>query len=371
MCAGADGRLYAERARGCAAAPRSRRTRRAGRRAAPREMDAASRGCGGWAPTPRARSTRSARRCSSASTRPASSSGRASAPFDVPAVGGENPRRARARAAAGARSTSCNARAHPSIADLEPRQRGRVQRRRGGPAPRGPRRRGSSSARPRAAGRRRRVGHAPARRRAGPLYAGLDAVGATNYEGWYATSTAPGPSSAPDRRVGWRACTRCSPSKVLVITEFGAEANARNPPDAPGGVRLPGAPARPPHRAPTRPIRASTACSCGAAGLRAAPELPRRLGPLAAPDIVLQRGINAKGLFTYGGRPKPAAEVVKRLSAADRQGTISSALRRFSFSPTNASWLAPLAVPEGRSRCWRPSRRSAPARRRRCPRARP
>ncbi len=33
------------------------------------------------------------------------------------------------------------------------------------------------------------------------------------------------------------------------------------------------------------------------------------------PDIVLQRGINGKGLFTYEGRPKPAAGVVKRLFA--------------------------------------------------------
>jgi hypothetical protein len=32
-----------------------------------------------------------------------------------------------------------------------------------------------------------------------------------------------------------------------------------------------------------------------------------------APDIVLQRGLNQKGLFTWRGRPKPAAGVVARL----------------------------------------------------------
>jgi hypothetical protein len=32
-----------------------------------------------------------------------------------------------------------------------------------------------------------------------------------------------------------------------------------------------------------------------------------------APGLLLRRGINAKGLFTYGGRPKPAVATVKRL----------------------------------------------------------
>jgi len=32
-----------------------------------------------------------------------------------------------------------------------------------------------------------------------------------------------------------------------------------------------------------------------------------------APAIVLRRGLNQKGLFTYEGRPKPAARVVARL----------------------------------------------------------
>ena len=33
------------------------------------------------------------------------------------------------------------------------------------------------------------------------------------------------------------------------------------------------------------------------------------------PDLRLRRGINGKGLFTYRGRPKPAAAVVRRLYA--------------------------------------------------------
>ena len=37
-----------------------------------------------------------------------------------------------------------------------------------------------------------------------------------------------------------------------------------------------------------------------------------------APEIALARGINQKGLFTYGGRAKPAAAVVRRLYAEAR-----------------------------------------------------
>ena len=47
--------------------------------------------------------------------------------------------------------------------------------------------------------------------RAGRLYRELDAVGATNYEGWYANlgSRASG-AAGPGRRAGWRASTPCS-----------------------------------------------------------------------------------------------------------------------------------------------------------------
>jgi hypothetical protein len=37
-----------------------------------------------------------------------------------------------------------------------------------------------------------------------------------------------------------------------------------------------------------------------------------------APEMALVRGINQKGLFTYRGRPKPAAATVRRLYAEVR-----------------------------------------------------
>ena len=104
-----------------------------------------------------------------------------------------------------------------------------------------------------------------------------------------------------------------TPPKVLVITEFGAEANLKNPPSSPGGVDYQA-------NLLARHIRAYQAdprlsgmivWSLQDFALR-----PNFLGGSIRsllPDIVLQRGINAKGLFTYEGRPKPAAAVVKRL----------------------------------------------------------
>ena len=43
------------------------------------------------------------------------------------------------------------------------------------------------------------------------------------------------------------------------------------------------------------------------------PALPGRLDPPRAARLRLIEGINQKGLFTYGGRAKPAARVVARL----------------------------------------------------------
>ena len=77
----------------------------------------------------------------------------------------------------------------------------------------------------------------------------------------------------------------------------------RNPPGAPGEHRVPGAPAGPPHRAPTAPTRGSTGCSSGTCRTSPlAPDLRRRLDPQAGARHPLARGINQKGLFTYGGR---------------------------------------------------------------------
>jgi hypothetical protein len=155
--------------------------------------------------------------------------------------------------------------------------------------------------------------HLPAR--AGSIYRAVDAVGATNYEGWYDDIWAP--AGAIDARIrGWTARLHALfAGKVLVVTEFGAESNAGNPPDAPGGLRFQA-------RLLARHIRAYQADShlsgMLAWTLQDFALRPNFLGGSVrghAPGIRLRRGINAKGLYTYGGRPKPAVATVRRLFA--------------------------------------------------------
>jgi hypothetical protein len=149
--------------------------------------------------------------------------------------------------------------------------------------------------------------------RAGFMYRHVDAIGGTNYEGWYDDLHAR--PVTVDRRIrDWLGRLRSAfPGKVLAVTEFGAEANALNAPDEPGGLEFQA-------RLVARHIRI----------YRAAPWLSGMLvwnlqdfalspyfagGSVRreAPAIALVEGINQKGLFTYGGRAKPAAAVVRRL----------------------------------------------------------
>jgi hypothetical protein len=154
--------------------------------------------------------------------------------------------------------------------------------------------------------------------RAGFMYRNVDAIGGTNYEGWYADlRAAPG---TVDRRIGeWLARFRAAfPGKVLAVTEFGAEANTRNAAAAPGG---PGFQAR----LLARHIRIYRVQPWLAGMLvwniqdfALSPNFEGGSIRSEAPEMLLERGINQKGLFTYGGRPKPAAAVVRRLYAEAR-----------------------------------------------------
>ena len=148
--------------------------------------------------------------------------------------------------------------------------------------------------------------------RPGELWRHVDAVGATNYEGWYAR---PG---APARRTRARVTRFLAGlharfgGKVVAITEFGAEAGPRNPAAAPGGSGY-----------QARLLRAHIAA------YRADPRLDGMLvwnlqdfalTPTFAggsirrllPRLALQRGLNHKGLFTYAGRAKPSVDAVRR-----------------------------------------------------------
>jgi hypothetical protein len=150
---------------------------------------------------------------------------------------------------------------------------------------------------------------------AGPMYRHIDAVGATNYEGWYDDTLAP-PSTVQAGIDSWLSRLRATfPGKVLIVSEFGAEANALNAPGTPGSESFQA-------NLLTRHIRTYEATSWldgelvwNLQDFALAPSFAGGSIRRQVPAIRLVRGINQKGLFTYDGRPKPAVAAVRRAFA--------------------------------------------------------
>ncbi len=151
---------------------------------------------------------------------------------------------------------------------------------------------------------------------AGALYSHVDAVAETDYSGWYDSPLDTPAQLAALIRSRLAAMDRTFAGKVLAISEFGAESNTLNPPGSPGSYSF-----------------QSRVLSAHIAAYRADPHLSAMLvwvlrdyplvptfegGSIHAklPEVKLIEGINQKGLFTYGGRAKPAAAVVARLYRA-------------------------------------------------------
>lgn len=156
--------------------------------------------------------------------------------------------------------------------------------------------------------------HPPAQ--PGALYRGVDAIAETDYSGWYDNPrSSPAALSAEiSRRLG--AMRRTFAGKVLVISEFGAESNGLNPPGSPGGYSFQSS-------LLARHIRAYAAdpqlSGMFVYLLRDYPLVPTFEGGSihgVLPKLRLIEGLNQKGLFTYGARPKPAAGAVARLYRA-------------------------------------------------------
>ena len=155
-------------------------------------------------------------------------------------------------------------------------------------------------------------GRHPPRRAGGRLFRNLDAVGLTEYIGIF--EAAGQPVAELERRVAklLRRARAALPGKPLVITEFGANANAQNNTDHPGGFRYQS-------RLLTRRI-AYYARRPEVAGtliwvLREYAVTPNfRGGTLRAqvPGLKLAGPFNEKGLFRYDGSAKPAVAARRR-----------------------------------------------------------
>jgi Glycosyl hydrolases family 2, TIM barrel domain len=152
--------------------------------------------------------------------------------------------------------------------------------------------------------------------RAGTLYRGVDAIAETDYTGWYDSPRYSDSRQRAMMRSRLAAMKRTFPGRVLVISEFGAESNTRNPAGAPGSYSFQAA-------LLARHI-AVYAADQQLSGmlvwtLRDYPLTPTFEGGsihFKLPAVRLIEGLNQKGLFTYGGAAKPAAATVARLFTA-------------------------------------------------------
>jgi len=152
---------------------------------------------------------------------------------------------------------------------------------------------------------------------AGALYSEADAIAETDYSGWYDYAQDTPSQLASKMRERLAAMERTFPGKVLVISEFGAESNALNPPGSPGSYAYQ-AKLLAEHIAVYEADPRLSAIFVWV--LRDYPLTPTFSGGSihhVLPHLKLIEGLNQKGLFTYGGQAKPGvASTVARLFGA-------------------------------------------------------
>jgi hypothetical protein len=145
----------------------------------------------------------------------------------------------------------------------------------------------------------------------GPMFRELDAIGVTDYIGWYEGPASPAGQAAlaSERIAQLRAIF---PDKPLVVTELGAAGSPRTPGDAIGSERYQA-------RLLERRIR-ELRDEPGVSGiivwnLRDYALRPDFVGGSIVrklPGLQLAPGLNEKGLYDFAGRPKPALRAVRR-----------------------------------------------------------
>jgi len=152
----------------------------------------------------------------------------------------------------------------------------------------------------------------------GPVYGPVDAIGVTNYTGWYESPLAP---RARLRRLLDHSVTRMRRvfrGKVLIVSEFGAEGNTRNPSARPGGLRFQARLLRMHLGVYAREPGLAGALVWSLRDFGVAPSFAGGSISRLVPGIRLVHGLNQKGLITYGGRAKPAVQAVREQFARFR-----------------------------------------------------
>jgi beta-galactosidase/beta-glucuronidase len=151
---------------------------------------------------------------------------------------------------------------------------------------------------------------------AGAIYSEVDAVAETDYTGWYEYPQDTAAQLAARMRTRLASMAKTFPSKVLVISEFGAESNTLNKTGSPGGYAFQAALLKN-HIQVYAADPSLTAMFVWV--LRDYPLTPTFSGGSihrVIKHLRLIEGLNQKGLFTYSGAPKPAAAAVAGLYKA-------------------------------------------------------
>ncbi|HEX4344366.1 MAG TPA: glycoside hydrolase family 2 TIM barrel-domain containing protein [Solirubrobacteraceae bacterium] len=150
-----------------------------------------------------------------------------------------------------------------------------------------------------------------------PIYKDIDMIGWTNYIGWYESTNASADELRKEIKQRLASLRSVFPNKVIAVTEFGAEANGRNPTASPGGYAF---------QAHLIDLHLQTYASipdlAGALvwNLRDFAVAPSFFGgsiKKLVPDIQLVRGLNQKGLFDIRYKAKPAVAVVDKAFTAE------------------------------------------------------
>jgi hypothetical protein len=152
----------------------------------------------------------------------------------------------------------------------------------------------------------------------GPPFAELDAIGMTDYVGWYddADRDAAGQAAVTEERLA--RLRRLFPGKPLVITELGAAGSDRSAPTAFGGRRFQADLLARRLRALGDDARLSGTIVWSLRDYALRPDFRGGSVLLRQPGLKLHPGLNEKGLYDYAGRPKPALAAVRRAFANAR-----------------------------------------------------
>jgi hypothetical protein len=155
--------------------------------------------------------------------------------------------------------------------------------------------------------------HLPDSDRGLELYRDLDVIGLTNYDGWYNDNSARGARLRAILRGSVDAFARSFPDKLLVLSEFGAEANNHNAWASAGGYGFQARLLRDHVDVYRADPRVAGMLIWILRDFAVPPTFAGGSIRREVPDIRLVRGIAQKGLYDYRGRPKPAMAVVSRI----------------------------------------------------------